>query len=57
LNYISFADEPRVIATARVVRLGRTAAHIEAEARTASGKLVVKALATFAILRRRETAG
>jgi uncharacterized protein (TIGR00369 family) len=55
LNYISFADERRVIATARIVRLGRTAAHVEAEVRTASGKLVVKALATFAVLRRRES--
>ncbi|MFQ5668865.1 MAG: PaaI family thioesterase [Candidatus Binatia bacterium] len=52
INYISFAKRPVVIATARVLRLGRTVAHTEAEARAEDGTLVAKALATFGIVRR-----
>jgi uncharacterized protein (TIGR00369 family) len=52
INYISFSTEPVVIATARVLRLGRTVAHCEAEARSESGALIAKALATFGIFRK-----
>jgi len=52
INYISFAEKPVVIATARVLRLGRSVAHSEAEARAEDGTLIAKALATFGIFRR-----
>jgi uncharacterized protein (TIGR00369 family) len=52
INYISFAEKPVVIATARVLRLGRTVAHAEAEARSEDGALIAKALATFGVFRR-----
>jgi uncharacterized protein (TIGR00369 family) len=58
INYISFADKPVVIATARVLRLGRTVAHTEAEARAEDGTLIAKALGTFGVFRmsvKRET--
>jgi uncharacterized protein (TIGR00369 family) len=53
LNFISFARSPVVIATARVLRLGQTVAHTEAEARAEDGTLVATALGTFGILRKR----
>jgi len=52
INYISFAAKPVVIATARVLRLSRTVAHTEAEARSEDGTLVAKALGTFGVFRR-----
>ena len=52
INYISFSKEPVVIATARVIRLGRTVAHCESEARSEAGDLIAKALATFGIFRK-----
>jgi uncharacterized protein (TIGR00369 family) len=52
INYISFAKPPVVIATARVVRVGRTVAHAEAEARAEDGTLIAKALATFGVVRK-----
>jgi len=54
INYISFAAKPVVIATARVLRLGRTVAHTEAEARAEDGTLIAKALATFGVFPRRD---
>jgi uncharacterized protein (TIGR00369 family) len=51
INYISFAKEPVVLATARVLRLGRTVAHAEADARCEDGTLIAKALATFGVFR------
>jgi uncharacterized protein (TIGR00369 family) len=51
INYISFATEAVVIATARVIRMGQSVAHAEAEARTESGTLIAKALATFGVFR------
>ena len=52
INYIAFSKEPVVIATARVIRLGRSVAHCEAEARSEGGELIAKALATFGVFRK-----
>ena len=52
INYIAFARQPVVIATARVLRLGQTVAHTEAEVRSEDGTLIAKSLGTFGILRR-----
>ena len=52
INYISFAREPVIISTARVLRLGQTVAHAEADAKGEDGTLVAKALATFGVMRR-----
>ncbi len=54
INYISFARQPVVIATARVIRLGRSVAHTEAEVRAEDGILIAKALATFGVGRKGE---
>lgn len=53
INYISFAREPVVIATARVIRLGRSVAHTAAEARAEDGSLIATALATFGVMHRK----
>jgi len=53
INYISFANNPVVIATARVLRLSRTVAHTEAEARSEDGTLIAKALGTFGVFPRK----
>ncbi len=53
LNYISFAKGPTVLCRARVLRLGRHVASVEAEAVTEEGALVAKALGTFGLLRKR----
>lgn len=52
INYIAFSKEPVVIATARVLRLGRSVAHCEAEARSEGGELIAKALATFGVFKK-----
>jgi uncharacterized protein (TIGR00369 family) len=52
INYIAFAAKPVVIVTARVLRLGRTVAHTEAEARGEDGTLIAKALGTFGVFPR-----
>ena len=54
INYISFAAKPVVIATARVLRLSRTVAHTEAEARSEDGTLIARALGTFGVFPRRQ---
>ena len=53
INYVSFSHIPVVIATARVLRLGRTVAHTEAEARGEDGTLIAKALGTFGVFPRK----
>ena len=53
INYISFAAQPVVIASARVLRVSRTIAHAEAEVRAEDGSLIAKALATFGVFPRK----
>jgi uncharacterized protein (TIGR00369 family) len=52
LNYVSFSTAPVLVATARILRLGRSVAHCEAEATTEDGQLIAKALATFGVFRK-----
>lgn len=52
INYIAFSKQPVVIATARVIRLGRSVAHCEAEVHSEGGELIAKALATFGVFRK-----
>ena len=49
VNYVSFATEETLLATAHVLGMGRTAATVEGDVRTESGRLVAKALATFGV--------
>src|SRR5262249_47114367 len=53
INFISFSPKPVVIATARVLRLGRAVAHTQAEARGEDGTLIARALATFGVFPRK----
>ena len=52
INCVSFAREPAVIVTARVIRLDRTIAHTQAEGRAEDGTLIASALGTFGVIRR-----
>jgi acyl-CoA thioesterase len=52
VNYVSFATEHTLVATARVLGMGRTVATVEGEVRTDTGRLVAKALGTFGVFRK-----
>ncbi|OFV87682.1 MAG: hypothetical protein A3J75_03015 [Acidobacteria bacterium RBG_16_68_9] len=55
INYISFSRGPTLLCRARVLRLGRAVASVEAEVISEEGgALVAKALGTFGIFRQRE---
>ena len=51
INYIAAVYEEDCLATARVVHKGRTSIVVEAEIKTAAGRLIGKTLATFIVLR------
>jgi len=49
INYLEPVDRGKIVAEARVLRLGRSLAVVECEIRDAEGALAAKALMTFAI--------
>lgn len=51
INYIGALRDEDCVAEARVVHKGRTSVVVEAEIRSAAGRLVAKTLATFIVLR------
>ncbi len=51
INYIGAVRDEDCIAEARVAHKGRTSVVVEAELKTATGRLVAKTLATFVVLR------
>lgn len=51
INYIAAVYEEDCLAEARVLHKGRTSIVVEAEIKTAVGRLVAKTLATFIVLR------
>ena len=52
VSYVSFAAEHTLVATARVLGMGKTVATVEGEVSTDDGRLVAKALGTFGVFRR-----
>lgn len=52
INYIAAVHDEDCVAEARVVHRGRTSIVIEAEIKTAAGRLVAKTLATFIVLKK-----
>lgn len=50
INYIGALRDEDCVAEARVVHKGRTSVVVEAEIKTAAGRLVAKTLATFIVL-------
>jgi uncharacterized protein (TIGR00369 family) len=50
INYLEAVDGGKILAEARVLRLGRTLAVAECEIKDSEGKLAAKSLLTFAIL-------
>ncbi|HET9981648.1 MAG TPA: PaaI family thioesterase [Ktedonobacterales bacterium] len=48
-TYLATAEDEDVLATARVLRRGRSLVYLDIEATTPSGKLVAKGLATYKI--------
>ncbi|MFN0124439.1 MAG: PaaI family thioesterase [Blastocatellia bacterium] len=50
INYIGAVRDEACIATATVAHMGQSTMIVEAEVRTESGRMVARALATFAIL-------
>ena len=50
INYLEAVNGGKILAEARVLRLGRTLAVAECEIKDAEGKLAAKSLLTFAIL-------
>jgi uncharacterized protein (TIGR00369 family) len=50
INYLEAVDGGKILAEARVLRLGRTLAVSECEIKDAQGRLAAKSLLTFAIL-------
>ena len=51
INYITFSTGPTVLCRARVLRLGRAVASVEAEVESEQGELIAKALGPFGIFR------
>ncbi len=51
INYLEPVDRGKIVAEARVLRLGRTLAVVECEVQDAAGILAAKALITYAISR------
>lgn len=51
INYIGALRDEDCVAEARVIHKGRTSVVVEAEIRSAAGRLVAKTLATFIVLR------
>lgn len=51
INYIAAVHDEDCLANAHVVHKGRTSVVVEAELKTAAGRLVAKTLATFIVLR------
>jgi acyl-CoA thioesterase len=54
INYIAAVYDEDCLAEARVLHKGRTSVVVEAEIKTAAGRLVAKTLATFVVLRQEE---
>ena len=51
INFISAVQDEDCLAEARVIHHGETSLVVEATVKSASGKLVAKTLATFAVLK------
>lgn len=54
INYIAALHDEDCLAEARVIHKGRTSIVVEAELKTAQGRLVAKTLATFIVLKNAE---